>query len=66
MYLEVSERFMDDIRRNTFLRNKCKEFSEHKEEKSRTKFLNENPDFVQMLLHLSSSDEIKVIYENDE
>jgi len=62
MHLEVDENFIEDLKKNTFLGKKVKEFLKLKNEEI-PNFLNENPDFSQMMMHLSSSDKIKVVYD---
>lgn len=62
MHLEVEKEFIDEINNNSFLLKKAKEFMSLKKE-AIGKFLDENPDFVQMMMHKASSDKIKVIYD---
>jgi len=61
MRLEVSSEFMDQLSKNTFLKQKVAEFTQSVQEKRHIKFLDENPDFLQMMMHLAQSEEVKVI-----
>lgn len=62
MHLKVEKSFLTDLKNNTFLMKKGKEFINLKPEEM-DKFMQENPDFVQMMMHLAGSEKIKVEYD---
>lgn len=64
MHLEVESDFIDELGKNTFLKQKVAEFSKAVDEKREKKFLDENPDFFQMMMHLAQSEKIRVVMDN--
>lgn len=61
MQVKIDASFMKEITNNTFLRKKYVEFDRAMRENTQDKFFDENPDFVQMMMHLASSNKIKII-----
>ena len=61
MHLEVSSDFIKQLQSNTFLKTKVAEFTEAVKEKREKKYLDENPDFFQMMMNLAQSEEIKLV-----
>lgn len=66
MHFEISEKFIESIDKNTFLKNKARELYEIEDDDKIITFFHENPDFIQMLMNLSNSKEIKIVYDEEE
>ncbi len=63
VYLKVQSSFIDEINNNTFLKQKNEEFKIACEKGTTTEFLDENPDFFQMMMHLCQDERVKIVYE---
>jgi hypothetical protein len=46
---------------NIFLKQKVSEFVESVKSNNEKKFLEENPDFIQMIMNLSESEKMKIV-----
>lgn len=62
-HLEVESSFIEEIGKNTFMRQKCNEFTKAVEEGKSTEFFDNNPDFLQMMMHMAQDERIKLIGE---
>lgn len=60
MKMKVSQKLIDDLKNNKWLRDKYREMK-NLEAKELTKFLDENPDFMQVLINLAQSPDIEII-----
>lgn len=60
MKIQVSEEYIKKIQSNEFLKKMVKEYGKSIDEDKSTEFLEANPEFVQMMMHWASSDEIKI------
>lgn len=61
MHLEVESEFIESLKKNTILMEKIKEFTKSCEEKREKQFLDENPDFFQMMMNLAQSEKIRLV-----
>jgi hypothetical protein len=59
MKMSITKEYADYITSNRWLREKVKEMDGLSQETT-DKFLKENPDFLQTMLHMAMSDQIKV------
>lgn len=58
--ITITESYKKELLNNKFLRNNIRKLAAACDVGDFMKFMDDNPDFVQMMLHLASSDEIKV------
>lgn len=61
MHLEVSSDFIKQLQSNTFLKARVAEFTEAVKEKREKEYLDQNPEFFQMMMNLAQSEEIKLV-----
>jgi len=61
MKVQIDPTFDEEIRKNKWLIKIYKEFVEAQKSGKTTEFLNDNPDFLQMIMHLAYSEKIKII-----
>ncbi len=68
MKIKYDQKYLDELLKNNFLVRKTKEYTDacEKGEKQAFQFLDENPDFIQMMMHVADTDKIEVIYEEED
>lgn len=66
MFFIIRKDFLYEIRQNRFLNNALRKMMDINSDEEMADFIEENPDVVQMMLHLSQDDRLKVFEIEEE